>query len=63
MMNGYYDLSTTFLGAIEDLRHLPIPPALRSNVDAAFYETSHEPYIEDDVRHAMHGRIAEFIGQ
>ena len=63
MVNGYYDLSTTFLGAVEDLRHLPVPSALRSNIETAFYETGHEPYVEDDVRHAMHDRIARFIGR
>ena len=63
MMNGYYDLSTTFLGAIEDLRHLPIPPVLRPNIETDFYETGHEPYVQDDVRRAMHDRIAQFISR
>ena len=63
MMNGDYDLSTTFLGALQEVRHLPIPQALQSNIETAFYETGHEPYIEDDVRHAMHDRISHFIAQ
>ena len=62
LINGYYDLSTTYLGAIEELRHLPIPSARRSNISTVFYETGHEPYAQDDVRHAMHDRIARFIG-
>ncbi len=61
MMNGYYDLGTTYLGAVEDLRHLPIPIALQSNIQTTFYETGHEPYIEDNVRHDMHDQIARFI--
>ncbi len=61
LVSGYYDLSTTYLGAIEDLRHLPVPAALRSNIASVFYETGHEPYVQDDVRHAMHDRIARLI--
>ncbi len=61
MMGGYYDLSTTYLGAIEDLRHLPIPTALRGNISVALFPTGHEPYLQDDVRHTMHDMIARFI--
>ena len=61
LMGGYYDLGTTYFGALQEIRHLPIPSTLRANIDTAFFPTGHGLYQQDDVRQAMHDRIAEFL--
>ena len=61
LMSGRFDLSTTFFAATEEMKRLPIPPALAGNVSYVFYPTGHEPYLDDAVRRSMHDRIATFI--
>ncbi len=61
VMGGYFDLSTTFFASIYEMRHLALPPALEANIEYEFFPTGHEPYVNDDARHAMHDRIAQFI--
>ena len=61
LVSGYFDLSTTYLAAIYQMKHLPMPPSLQANIEYEFYQTGHEPYVDPDVRHAMHDRIARFI--
>ena len=61
LIGGYYDLATTYLGSVQEMRHLTIPPAMQANIDTALYPTGHEPYIADGVRRAMHDRIAHLI--
>ncbi len=46
VMDGYFDLATTYFAAIYEMNHLPIPaPPLRKNVEYKFFKTGHEPYI------------------
>ncbi len=60
VMGGYFDLSTTYLAAIYEMKHLPIPPSLQGNIEYRFFPTGHEAYV-DDALHAMHDRMAQFI--
>ena len=61
LVGGYYDLSTTYLASLQEMRHLTIPGDMQANIDVALYPTGHEPYIVDGVRRAMHDRIAHLI--
>ena len=61
VMGGYFDLSTTYLAAIYEMRHLPIPSSLQGNIEYRFFPIGHEAYINDDARRAMHDRMAQFI--
>ncbi len=61
VMGGYFDLSTTTLAAIYEMKHLPIPPSLQGNIEYQFFPTGHEAYVDDDALHAMHDRMAQFI--
>lgn len=61
VMGGYFDLATTYLSAIHEINHLPIPQALRGNVECQFFQAGHEAYINPDALRAMHDRMARFI--
>ncbi len=61
LIGGYYDLSTTYLASLQEMRHLTIPRDMQANIEIALYPTGHEPYIVDGVRRAMHDRIARLI--
>ncbi len=61
VMGGYFDLSTTTLAAIYEMKHLPIPPSLQGSVEYRFFPTGHEAYVDDAALRAMHGRMAQFI--
>ena len=61
LIGGYYDLATTYLASIEEMRHLTIPQSLAANIETALYPTGHEPYLVDEVRRDMHDRIAHLI--
>ena len=39
MVNGgYFDVSTPYFEGVMEMRHLPVPPALRSNIEYRYYE-------------------------
>ncbi len=61
VMGGYFDLSTTYLAAIYEMKHLPIPASLQDNIEYRFFPTGHEAYINDAARRAMRDRMAQFI--
>ena len=61
LVGGTYDLSTTYLASLQEMRHLPIPHDMQANIAVALYPTGHEPYVVDGVRRAMHDRIAHLI--
>ena len=45
MVNGgYYDVSTPYFEGIMEMRHLPVPPALRGNIEYKYYESGHMVY-------------------
>ena len=61
LIGGYYDLATTYLASLQEMRHLTIPGDMQANIETALYPTGHEPYVVDGVRRAMHDRIAHMI--
>jgi carboxypeptidase C (cathepsin A) len=62
MVNGgYYDVSTPYFEGIMEMRHLPIPPALRSNIEYRYYESGHMVYAHLPSLVAIHDNVADFI--
>ncbi len=61
LVSGYFDLSTTYLAAVYEMKHLPMPETLQRNIEYQFFPTGHEPYVDGDARHQMHDRIIRFI--
>lgn len=62
MVNGgYFDVSTPYFEGVMELRHLPIPAALRSNIEYHYYESGHMVYAHLPSLVALHDNVADFI--
>ena len=62
MVNGgYYDVSTPYFEGIMEMRHLPVPPALRGNIEYKYYESGHMVYAHLPSLVALHDSVADFI--
>jgi carboxypeptidase C (cathepsin A) len=61
LMGGYFDLGCTFFGATYEMKHLPIPQSLESNISYHWFQTGHMVYVNDDALRQLHGWTAEFI--
>jgi carboxypeptidase C (cathepsin A) len=62
MVNGgYFDVSTPYFEGVMEMRHLPVPPALRSNIEYRYYESGHMVYAHLPSLVALHDNVADFI--
>ena len=62
MVNGgYYDVSTPYFAGKMEMRHLPIPPSLRGNIEYRYYESGHMVYAHQPSLVALHDNVADFI--
>jgi carboxypeptidase C (cathepsin A) len=62
MVNGgYFDVSTPYFEGVMELRHLPIPPALRSNIEYHYYQSGHMVYVHPPTLVELHENVADFI--
>jgi carboxypeptidase C (cathepsin A) len=62
MVNGgYFDVSTPYFEGLMEMRHLPVPPALRSNIEYRYYESGHMVYAHLPSLVALHDNVADFI--
>jgi carboxypeptidase C (cathepsin A) len=62
MVNGgYFDVSTPYFEGVMELRHLPIPPALRSNIEYHYYQSGHMVYVRPENLRELHDHVADFI--
>ena len=62
MVNGgYFDVSTPYFEGVMELRHLPIPASLRSNIEYHYYESGHMVYVRPETLRALHDNVANFV--
>ena len=62
MVNGgYYDVSTPYFEGYMELRHLPVPAALRGNIEYHYYESGHMVYVHPPTLVELHDNVADFI--
>ena len=61
MHAGLYDLATPFFAAEYELQHLPIPPALRANIEVHRYPAGHMMYDDPASLKALHDNVARFL--
>ena len=62
MVNGgYFDVSTPYFEGMMELRHLPVPPALRSNIEYHYYQSGHMVYVHPPTLVELHDNVADFI--
>ena len=60
-MGGYFDLGTLYFGAEYEMKHLPMPVALQSNISYHFFQTGHMVYVNEDSLRELHSTTAAFI--
>lgn len=58
---GYFDVVTPFYEGIYEMSHLAIPPALRGNIEFAYYQSGHMVYVNEAELKPLHDTIAAFI--
>jgi carboxypeptidase C (cathepsin A) len=58
---GYYDLATPFFQGVYEMRHLPVPDKLQSNIEYRFYESGHMVYAQEASLKALHDNVVDFI--
>lgn len=58
---GFYDFATPYFAALHTIDHLGVPPALRKNVQTAYYEAGHMMYIDDASRAKLKKDVAAFF--
>ena len=62
MVNGgYFDISTPYFEGVMELRHLPVPQALRSNIEYHYYQSGHMVYVHPPTLVELHNNVADFI--
>ena len=61
VLGGYYDLATPYAEGRYELRHLPVPEALRGNISYKYYPSGHMVYAHEDSLKALHDDVAAFI--
>ena len=58
---GYFDLATPFYEGWYEMHHLPIEPALLSNIEFHYYPSGHMVYANEDSLHRLHDDVVNFI--
>ncbi len=61
LMGGYFDVGTLFFGAEYEMKHLPIPAGLQSNISYHWFPTGHMVYVQEASAKALHDATAAFI--
>jgi carboxypeptidase C (cathepsin A) len=58
---GYFDLATPFYQGVYEMRHLPMPDNLHSNIEFKFYDSGHMVYAKDSSLKLLHDNVVDFI--
>jgi len=61
LMGGYFDLGTLYFGANYEMKHLPMPRDLESNISYHFFQTGHMVYVNEQALKELHEYTAAFI--
>jgi len=59
-LNGYYDAATPFFSTEYDLAQMMLEPALRPNLEFAYYEGGHMMYTSHDALVKLHDDLSRF---
>jgi carboxypeptidase C (cathepsin A) len=58
---GYFDLLTPYFQGKYEMRHLPLPPELRANIEYRCYQSGHMVYVTPGALARLHDNVADFI--
>ena len=59
--SGYFDLVTPYFQGRYEMRHLPIPQDLQSNIEYRCYQSGHMVYVARSVLAQLHANVGDFI--
>lgn len=59
--SGYLDGATPYAATEHTLAHLPVPAALRRNIEVRYYEAGHMMYVHEPSRVQQSADLAEFV--
>ena len=60
---GYYDLATPFYEGFYEMKHLPMPISLQSNIEYHYYPSGHMIYANEPSLAAFHDAVAAFVAK
>jgi len=58
---GYYDLATPYFEGVFEMEHLPIPDALRANIEYKYFPSGHMVYLNEPALSGLHDTVADFV--
>ena len=58
---GYYDLATPYFEGVYEMEHLPIPDALRANIEYKYFPSGHMVYLNEPALSGLHDTVADFV--
>jgi carboxypeptidase C (cathepsin A) len=58
---GYYDLATPYFEGVYEMEHLPIPDALRANIEYKYFPSGHMVYLNEPALAGLHDTVADFV--
>lgn len=58
---GYFDLATPYFEGVYEMEHLPIPAALRGNIEYKYFESGHMVYLNEGSLRGLHDTVADFV--
>jgi carboxypeptidase C (cathepsin A) len=58
---GYYDLATPYFEGVYEMDHLPIPDALRGNIESKFFASGHMVYLIETALADLHATVGDFV--
>jgi carboxypeptidase C (cathepsin A) len=61
LAGGYFDLATPYFEGMYEMKHLPMPRSLQSNISYHYYEAGHMIYVREDILKQFHNDVANFI--
>jgi carboxypeptidase C (cathepsin A) len=61
LMGGYFDLGTIYFGSVYEMKHLPMPESLQTNISYHFFQTGHMVYVNETSLKNLHQYTADFI--
>ncbi len=58
---GYFDLATPYFEGVYEMEHLPIPDALRANIEYKYFPSGHMVYLNEAALGGLHDAVADFV--
>jgi carboxypeptidase C (cathepsin A) len=58
---GYFDLATPYFEGVYEMEHLPIPDALRANIEYKFFPSGHMVYLNEPALKGLHDTVSDFV--